>query len=671
MSSAISCNVDAAVQAQKRHSQVRLTRRRLWADHEGASCISKRDSSSSQTQNPGSQRPSPPSLSLEEHSEHGGAVEHACLCSECGKAFMSWKALFGHMRCHPERDWRGIQRPELSSFGLENQGRATRRLTFLNAEVKGDADKEPELQSDAEDLEAFELAQGASGISAFGKGDATSMRDRIQEAKLPAHPADIEGAEEKPVDSIKIASSANSAEQNKVNFTVWPRRKRSRRRRASSGFSAKMSSVTSETATSNQQREAEVLDTADQEDLDMANCLVLLSSADGYGDQVNVKDHRRSTDETAFICSTLIDSNQKQGEEFAQALAVDHDDVDDDNNDEDDNDDDDDDDRLGYNNERGTHGTILGSSLNVSSTMRYECSTCRRSFKSHQALGGHRASHRKTKGCFALTNPSTEGSTKEFRRRSTDVDGDDGVSTLELNHWHASMAEHAFLDTPRLYRHKEKEGHQSRLPSSLRTADQRTLAAAKKKFKGHICSICYRVFPSGQALGGHKRCHWTGEKIAESASIASSSNNKVLSQPEQAEWEGAATSISQAEKFLSKEDRIDLNLPAPLDDEDDHAYADDGGLSSSELMRPSAEYISAPVGIDEEDTIEGNLVEYISSKKRSVNQLFAELHGDGAKRVHRNSASAMTSTIESGHGAAQESSNPVQVHIQQCSALGS
>jgi len=29
---------------------------------------------------------------------------------------------------------------------------------------------------------------------------------------------------------------------------------------------------------------------------------------------------------------------------------------------------------------------------------------------------------------------------------------------------------------------------------------------------GHKCSICMRVFSTGQALGGHKRCHWENQK---------------------------------------------------------------------------------------------------------------------------------------------------------------
>ncbi|XP_028776683.1 uncharacterized protein LOC114733390 [Neltuma alba] len=36
-------------------------------------------------------------------------------CNECGKEFPSWKAAFGHMRAHPERDYRGFFRPPTSS----------------------------------------------------------------------------------------------------------------------------------------------------------------------------------------------------------------------------------------------------------------------------------------------------------------------------------------------------------------------------------------------------------------------------------------------------------------------------------------------------------------------------------------------------------------------------
>ena len=65
---------------------------------------------------------------------------------------------------------------------------------------------------------------------------------------------------------------------------------------------------------------------------------------------------------------------------------------------------------------------------------------------------------------------------------------------------------------------------------------------AKKKSKGHECPICFRVFKSGQALGGHKRSHFLGNH---------EHRTLVIQQQHQVAHEMHTL--------------IDLNLPAPID----------------------------------------------------------------------------------------------------------
>ncbi|KAL4185097.1 hypothetical protein AMTRI_Chr10g4260 [Amborella trichopoda] len=43
------------------------------------------------------------------------------VCALCTKKFPSMKALFGHMRCHPKRDWRKIQPPEKPVLARKNE----------------------------------------------------------------------------------------------------------------------------------------------------------------------------------------------------------------------------------------------------------------------------------------------------------------------------------------------------------------------------------------------------------------------------------------------------------------------------------------------------------------------------------------------------------------------
>ncbi|KAL0848515.1 hypothetical protein Bca101_021762 [Brassica carinata] len=117
--------------------------------------------------------------------------------------------------------------------------------------------------------------------------------------------------------------------------------------------------------------------------------------------------------------------------------------------------------------------------INVEATTtkgRYTCETCGKVFKSYQALGGHRASHKKNR----VSNRTEQRSETEY-----------------------------------------------------------VVASPEKRI--HECPICFRVFASGQALGGHKRSHGIG-------------NLSVNHQ------------VHRVESV--KERMIDLNLPAPTEEEE-------------------------------------------------------------------------------------------------------
>ncbi|XP_054813188.1 zinc finger protein ZAT5 [Prosopis cineraria] len=98
---------------------------------------------------------------------------------------------------------------------------------------------------------------------------------------------------------------------------------------------------------------------------------------------------------------------------------------------------------------------------NISGFYVYECRTCNKSFPSFQALGGHRASHKKPK----VEPPQAPA---------------------------AQVAGFEF-----------EEGGEDQFKGS----SQVSLQLATNKAKIHECSICGSEFTSGQALGGHMRRH--------------------------------------------------------------------------------------------------------------------------------------------------------------------
>lgn len=126
--------------------------------------------------------------------------------------------------------------------------------------------------------------------------------------------------------------------------------------------------------------------------------------------------------------------------------------------------------------------------------LTHKCSVCDKAFPSYQALGGHKASHRKS---------SSENQTTA----AAAVNDNASVSTSTGNGG-----------------------------------------------KMHECSICHKSFPTGQALGGHKRCHYEGGKSSNStnSNVHANTSSAVTTTSD-----GGAASAHSLRGF-------DLNLPAPL-----------------------------------------------------------------------------------------------------------
>ncbi|XP_030959145.1 zinc finger protein ZAT5-like [Quercus lobata] len=161
----------------------------------------------------------------------------------------------------------------------------------------------------------------------------------------------------------------------------------------------------------------------------------------------------------------------------------------------------------------------------------YECKTCNRAFPSFQALGGHRASHKKPKPMIeekkaapTATPPSTEY-----------------VEEAQIN-----IRNNCTTSSPPKH-------------VQIGAAPNKGLINTNNnnKTKIHECSICGLEFMSGQALGGHMRRH----------------RSAVAASPSQMVTMGVETTISTTleSKHVEIKPRrnilsLDLNLPAPEDD---------------------------------------------------------------------------------------------------------
>ncbi|KAI4373557.1 hypothetical protein MLD38_011673 [Melastoma candidum] len=179
----------------------------------------------------------------------------------------------------------------------------------------------------------------------------------------------------------------------------------------------------------------------------------------------------------------------------------------------------------------------------------YECKTCNRVFPSFQALGGHRASHKKLK---LLTPPPV---------------------MTEVEPIASPLVIHDFDEEDRQFHKTALLSAPLHVPGKTLTQGATSITGTNK-LKAHECSICGSEFGSGQALGGHMRRHRSAP-AGRSPDTNSTSNSQISSEDK------------QSRNVLP----LDLNLPAPEDDRDTKF-----GFGSTK--QPRISFLAGPALVD-------------------------------------------------------------------------
>ncbi|CAM8969969.1 unnamed protein product [Rhodiola kirilowii] len=197
----------------------------------------------------------------------------------------------------------------------------------------------------------------------------------------------------------------------------------------------------------------------------------------------------------------------------------------------------------------------------------YECKTCNRTFPSFQALGGHRASHKKLNITPIISPLVTVASSS---------------SPLSLQLGNINYARPPPTPTPILVQTNNK---------------------SKSRSKSHECAICGSEFSSGQALGGHMRRH-RGQVLPPNSSTNNIANTtlSLSTAPIAVESSSAAAAAAAAkvdrintgkDGFLS----LDLNLPASPENHDQAKFSS-FNPKQPQPQQQSAMLFSTPAMVD-------------------------------------------------------------------------
>lgn len=389
----------------------------------------------------------------------------ATKCPECPKWFASEKAMFGHLRKHPERGYKGATRPTASAAAA--------------AAVAGD--KKPTKKVPRKETGVPAINMVAVEKKPWGEAEelstkwwpATAKRGRTPVALVQASSCSEE--EEAAMILLELASSSRTSSETQQQPSVEPARATD----AVSGHQIQTSDVEEPMLLDHPAAHQTPDPEAERQIVQPENALELSAESQTPAAK-QVTDLVITTEAVLIVVPAnkpvfpSLDSGA--GDKKAKKQR-----------------------RVVTNPEQTAASTSPppppeGAVVRTPPTRRipspasnkkHTCPTCGKSFPTHQALGGHMSSHVKGK--------------------TTSARHDDLA---------AAQAMHNIL----AHRHQSAGNGNVIVPASAGAAalqerqDAQPPPAQAQAPAPHVCDECHLIFPSGQALGGHKRKHWFPEK---------------------------------------------------------------------------------------------------------------------------------------------------------------
>ncbi|KAM0951400.1 putative transcription factor C2H2 family [Dioscorea sansibarensis] len=333
-----------------------------------------------------------------------GNGERGHRCRVCRKSFSTGRSLGGHMRSHVL----------MNSMEVAVEKEVEKKIRSSVGFVNGYGLRENPRKTKRFTIslkKRFEKECGETFKSLSGDMRFVDAADAAAAADDDDHGQEDEQEEEEEEEEDEEGSWSVLSDNEATGLVIPAKKKRSRRMSMAMEAQASSSSA---------------LEQEEQEDVALA--LMMLSRDTGH-----------------WNVSESSDKNSVVDEEQQQLLVSDND--------------------FGFKKQKMIVSDDNDSSEQCDSRKRskYECLTCKKSFQSYQALGGHRAAHKRYPGgCLGL------------RIDENGIENINGDASMDV------------LDT--------------------------------KKGKSHECLICGKCFSSGQALGGHKRSHLALSSVGASSS---------------------------------------------------------------------------------------------------------------------------------------------------------